>query len=384
MTRNQGLYVVMNKESDFRKGHGFQVEISREGVCLKEDALFGTFTTCVWDSREKETAWHRLCASVSGGRSASLTVRVYVSESPWISVAGRTESLEAFLDSDCPPEERERLMAPYLAAEIDHPEDALLLQVQGRYLWLSFQFYRREEAPPYLRSVLVEFPRRSWISHLPEIYRREQGASAFTQRFLGIFQKMGEELTQEIEAVPSWLEPASTTLPFLHWLAELFDLEETEVWTEEQLRYLIAHAADLYRTRGTVGYLKEIVRLYTGSLPYLVEYHRVTPFRKKLSDGRPVSELYCSHSYEFALLLPQWEASDGNEDKILRRVVELAKPAGMECRILPLKPYIFLDQHSYLGINSVLGRYQMAQLNGLCAVPFSTVPDKEQKGRSTH
>lgn len=383
MTQNQGLYVVMNKESDFRKGHGFQVDISPEGVCLKEEALFGIYTTCVWDSREKEMTWHRLRTNVSGGHSASLTVRVYASENPWISLEGKTESLESFLDSDRPPEEQERFMAPYLAAEIEHPEDALLLQVQGRYIWLSFRFHRREEAPPHLRSVMVEFPRRSWISFLPEIYRREQGESAFIQRFLGIFQKMGEELTQQIEAVPSWLEPASADLPFLHWLAELFDLEEPEVWREEQLRYLISHAAELYRKRGTVGYLKEIVRLYTGSLPYLVESHRVTIFRKKLSDGRQVSELYCSHPYEFALLLPQWEAADGSEDKILRRVVELAKPAGMECRILPLKPYIFLDQHSYLGINSVLGRYQMAQLNGLCAVPFSTVPDKEQKGRST-
>ena len=54
MKQNQRLYVVMNKESDFQKGHGFQVEISREGVQLREDALFGIYTTCVWDSREKE------------------------------------------------------------------------------------------------------------------------------------------------------------------------------------------------------------------------------------------------------------------------------------------------------------------------------------------
>jgi len=54
----------------------------------------------------------------------------------------------------------------------------------------------------------------------------------------------------------------------------------------------------------------------------------------------------------------------------------MAKPAHMECRIVALKPYIFLGQHSYLGINSVLGQYKAFQLDGLCAVPFSIVAEE--------
>ncbi|MCJ7833902.1 phage tail protein [Cuneatibacter sp. NSJ-177] len=384
MKQNQRLYVVMNKESDFQKGHGFQVEISREGVQLREDALFGIYTTCVWDSREKEMTWHRLRADVAKGSSVSFTVQVYASESPWITVEGNTKKIEDFLAEERPPEEKERFMAPFLAAVAEHPEEALLLGVKGRYLWLSFRFLRREEETPMLRGLMVEFPRRSWVSYLPEIYQREQGANAFTERFLAVFQKMSEELTDRIEAVPSWMEPSSTGFSFLQWLAELFSVEEAGIWKEEQLRYLISHAARLYQIRGTAEYLKEIIRLHTGFPPFLVEYHRVTPFRKKLSDGRRVSELYCSQPYEFALLLPQKETADGNDNKILRRMVDLAKPAGMECRILTLKPYIFLDQYSYLGINSVLGRYQPARLDGLCAVPFSTVPESERKGRNIH
>ena len=77
------------------------------------------------------------------------------------------------------------------------------------------------------------------------------------------------------------MEPSSTGFSFLQWLAELFSVEEAGIWKEEQLRYLISHAARLYRIRGTAEYLKEIIRLHTGFPPFLVEYHRVTLFRKK-------------------------------------------------------------------------------------------------------
>ena len=39
-------------------------------------------------------------------------------------------------------------------------------------------------------------------------------------------------------------------------------------------------------------------------------------------------------------------------------------------KLTVLKPYIFLNGHSYLGVNSVLGRYQAAALNGRSMVPF--------------
>ena len=380
MKTHHRKYVVLNKEADFQKGQGFQVEIGKEGIRLCEDALWGSYFSRVWDSREKKMMWHGIKVTMSKGSSASLTVSVYTSETPVIVVEGEEIRLEELLLSPLPPEEMEKWMEPCLAARIEHPMDALLTGVTGRYLWLSFHFFRREEETPVITGVRVEFPRSSWMSYLPEIYQREQGINTFTERYLAVFQKLSEELTDQIEAVPAQMEPESADESSLKWLAKLFAIEEFGMWKQEQLRGLLAHAVELYRIRGTVRYLKEIIRLHTGMIPFLVEYHQAAGYSQQLSDGRRAVELYCSHPYEFALLLPEREASDGNEDKILQRMVDLAKPMEMECRILILKPYIFLDQYSYLGINSILGRYQPARLDGLCAVPFTTVPESERKG----
>lgn len=380
MKTHQRRYVVMNKEGDFHKGWGSSVQITKEGIRLCEDALWGSYFSRVWDSREKKMTWHKISVSLSNESCASLAVSIYTSETTQIMVEEEPVELEELLSRPLPTEEKEKWLKPYLAAGIEKPQDALLTGVTGRYLWLCFHFFRREEEPPAVTGVRVEFPRSSWVSYLPEIYQKEQGEGAFTERYLAVFQKLGEELTAQIEAVPAWMEPASASKSSLNWLAELFAVEETGLWKERELRYLVSHAVELYRIRGTVGYLKEMIRLHTGTIPFLVEYHQVAGFPQRLSDGRKIGELYASHPYEFALLLPEREATDGNDDRILRKMVDLAKPVEMECRILTLKPYIFLDQYSYLGINSVLGRYQPARLDGLCAVPFTTVPESERKG----
>ena len=41
----------------------------------------------------------------------------------------------------------------------------------------------------------------------------------------------------------------------------------------------------------------------------------------------------------------------------------------MEVHLIFLKPYIYLNQNVYAGINSVLGNYQKARLNSLTAIP---------------
>jgi hypothetical protein len=62
-----------------------------------------------------------------------------------------------------------------------------------------------------------------------------------------------------------------------------------------------------------------------------------------------------------------------DEHKTLLKIIESAKPAHVEANVVVLKPYIFLDKYSYLGMNSVLGRYRPANLDGFSAVPFTGV-----------
>ena len=209
------------------------------------------------------------------------------------------------------------------------------------------------------------------MSYLPEVYQRQK--NGFTERYLGIFQKMYEDMTEKIDSIPSWMEPETAKEEFLYWLSDLFSVEESRLWGEDKLRYLIVNASRLYRIRGTKAYMRELLWLYTGQIPLIVEYASLEKDQRRLADGRLLGELYASGPWEFAVLVMEGDYCAGDRYRQLKKVVDLARPADMECRIIILRPYIFLDQYSYLGINSILGRYKPMKLDGLSTLPFSAV-----------
>ena len=45
-------------------------------------------------------------------------------------------------------------------------------------------------------------------------------------------------------------------------------------------------------------------------------------------------------------------------------------PANMECNIVVIRPYLFLDHHTYLGLNSVLNKYKPFDFKNQAMVNF--------------
>lgn len=219
--------------------------------------------------------------------------------------------------------------------------------------------------------------KRAWISYLPEIYQEEQSDTSFLARYLGIFQSLYESMTEQIEELPGFLEPSVREPENLAGLADWFSIEKKELWNDEQLLYLVQHAVDIRDSRGTVACLKELVRLYAGREPYVVEYHQLRPYFDGKAREALLKRLYAKSRWEFAVLVCGEELAQTDRFLVLKQIVDMAKPAHMESRIIILHPYIFLDHHSYLGVNSVLGKYRPLRLDGQCAVPFSVIGNGE-------
>ena len=371
-------YFVLNKESDFLRGLGKGVVLSPEGIRPEKGAEESFYYTRVFDSGEKQTQWHRMTMNGIADSQSSVRVTVYASESDSLQAEGRALTLEQLIhDADIPAEKKDRWMESSKKAEFVHPEDVLLHQARGRYLWLKISFFNQGGTPPCISRIQIYFPKDTWIKFLPEIYESDMESASFLERYLNIFQTVYEDMTRRIEEVPALFEPWTAGHAPLLWMAQWLSVENLNLWNEEQLRYLTANAVHLYKYRGTVGYLKEILRLYTGREPYIIERHQLEPYFDKTPAAADLKRLYSSNPYEFTILLDTGGVEANNSGSILRQLVDMAKPASMECKIVPLKPYIFLGQYSYLGINSVLGQYKAFQLDGLCAVPFSTVAEEQ-------
>lgn len=318
----------------------------------------GVYYTKVLDSQEPGMVWHRLLTDGGISGEISRTVEVCASD---VSCAESGGELEG-----------------HCQAEFDNPGDVLLFGVKGRYLWLKITVKRKTGVKPVAERILIYFPKHTWLTYLPEIYGDDQSSASFLERYLGIFQSLYEDMTERIEKSPSLLEPSADNRDMLYELADWFAIEGRTLWDDSQLLYLVRNAWRIRMRRGTAECLRELVKLYIGKEPYIVEYHQIKPYFDGERRERLLKKLYCSNGQEFAVLIDDESAGEKNRFLGLKQVVDMAKPAHMESRIIVLKPYIFLDQHSYLGINSVLGRYRLCCLDGLCAIPFSVIAGEEK------
>jgi hypothetical protein len=58
---------------------------------------------------------------------------------------------------------------------------------------------------------------------------------------------------------------------------------------------------------------------------------------------------------------------------MVRRIALEMLPVTAELNLVVLEPYIFLNKFTYLGINSTLGQYRSAALDGKSQLTLSTL-----------
>lgn len=221
----------------------------------------------------------------------------------------------------------------------------------------------------------------SWISYLPDIYTKGLTKKSFLPRFLKIFESIYSEMGERIEEISGMLYPSVQDLECLRWLASWFDMENKNAWNIEQLSYLLENRSRLYSIRGTKSYLKEIVQLFTGCTPYIIEYYQLQPYKTDIRSTRLLEELYGENAYVVTLVLPQYKVSEQKELAVLRRLIRSCLPADMEYRLVILDTYIFLDGYSYVGLNSRLGGRKEAAIDGNAFTPYISAIGGSKEGR---
>jgi phage tail-like protein len=219
------------------------------------------------------------------------------------------------------------------------------------------------------------------LEHLPAIYR--EGAAPGTpnavERFLAAFAKVllgsGDAaepgLEERIAGLPRYFDAgaptaldgatpspeSSTPKDFLPWLARWIALTLREDWGEARQRFLIGHAARLYRLRGTKRGLEELLAVYT-SLPALVD-ERSTPFQVEKHSQVGVDTLIGGGQPLFFYVKVKMKGQDyaqlGEQEPIIRALVDLQKPAHTQYRLEIDQLQVFEVDASQVGINTTLG-----------------------------
>ena len=371
-------YFLFNKESDFRRGFLQDMTIEDGGICpVKDSGKKGIFISRLLDSREAGMSWHRLRMKGRQGDRNSFRISIYATEEREYLLDGKMWDLDAYLQSeDIPVEEKIRHMEPLLQKQTVGMDDLILHDITGRYLFVMFEVYWQHDRQS-IRDIQIFFPRQTWVSYLPEIYERyDEGM--FLERYLGIFQSIHEDMNEQIAEMVDVFDRESTARQYLDWLADWIGIPESYMWTSEQLKSLVKNGISLFKKRGTRQGIIELIKLCTGEEPYLVEHHQIAEFKKNREQTELMRKLYGNRPDFFTMILKEELVDTPWKKETVIKLVDSFKPAHMDWQLIVIKPYLFVGEYTYLGVNTVLGSYGGLKLDGHSAMSLSVLEGGEE------
>ena len=201
------------------------------------------------------------------------------------------------------------------------------------------------------RFQLYVRPRSLYLNFLPDFYRDID----FIGRFLKVFEQTFEPTVNTLDTLWAYLDPLTapqSLLPFLaHWVGWDFDAP----FTSDRQRFLIRHALQIYRWRGTRRGLRFYLHLATG-LPldeHLGEAEKHIGIDENFSQGFVLGVaklgedaiLGGSRPYHFTVCLRP-EADHPSDEMLVRTIIEQEKPAfctyslHIERMLMPALPVV--------------------------------------------
>lgn len=355
------LYITLNRPSEWQRCLLSGMTISGGSVTSDSGISGCTMVTGSQDSTEHGFLWRSLEISADYGENTVTRVSAYAADSTIVSAGGRTFELDSFLrDDTVPAGERLNLLDGLFTPLFTNCTDGLA-DLRGRYIWVRIDIVILDEHPVSIDKIKLLLKSESMMDHLPEVYRAEDGENGFMTRFMSIFDSIFFDMDQRIAKARSSLDYRTARGEMLRYLAGWVTDETSAYLSDEQLREKIRHAVSEYRMTGTRRGLSEWISREYGVTPNIIEYFSVRKLAAEGGDREVYQRLFGSDPYKFYILLPEKTFADTREANLFTERLKNRIPAYTEAEVVVLKRNVVLEQHTYLGVNSVLSGYVCAE-----------------------
>jgi len=257
------------------------------------------------------------------------------------------------------------------------------------------------------------------------VYSEDPTSQDFLGRFLSIFDALRGGISNRVTNIARYFDPLATPagggpakVDFLTWLASWLDLSLDRHWPVSRRRELVRQAHRLYKLRGTPEGLKLHIRLYTGAEPGILEdfklrrwaflnharlgdlttlwgdavvarlqlnqHSQIGTFRL-IDTGDPLHDPFDQYAHQFVVFVPQRRAPSELETATLKSIIEMAKPAHTQGKLVWVNPRLRVGIQAFVGIDTVVGRYPTETQEGQGKLGYDTVigPGTGEAGRPT-
>lgn len=347
----------------------------------------GVWLSRALDSAEAETIWHKFTLDADIPDGTMLRLSYFASDSDRMLIEGSLWKVDDWIArTDISIADKLKGLAPFWSPPVVNPTDALFFGAQGRYLWIRAEWIGSESATPTVRRMRVHFPRATLLAYLPAVYQEDAASSDFLERYLSLFGTLFDSVDTQIDGMAAQLDPEIVEGRQLRWLASWLGLSCDEHWSDDWVRRLIRAAPALYRYRGTRRGIEILIETLTGRQPIIVEAFQYKRMREQGELRWLTDDLYGDNPFAFTLLLHQDQARSDKERVLLRQLVEDHMPAYTQVQILWLQPWMYLDLHTYLGVNTMLAEPSLLSLEPDRSMPNDTlIVDRDMDKRmDTH
>ncbi|MFZ2162577.1 MAG: PA14 domain-containing protein [Sideroxyarcus sp.] len=145
----------------------------------------------------------------------------------------------------------------------------------ARFIWLRITLASLDgRATPQLLQVQASTAQPSYMDYLPGIYRRDDMATGFLERWLALFRAEQGDWDRALEELPRQFDARTVDEADLGKLAAWLALDLPMRMDAPEQRQLLVDAQALYRQRGTPAGLREMVRRYLGATIHIFESFR--------------------------------------------------------------------------------------------------------------
>lgn len=339
-------FLRVDSEREWQKGYYEDLTIDPNGVSLNQGR--GCYIGAIIDTEEYEHMWSRLHVKRRYRVETKLIFYTVAVEQLIIQDGKELLDLEkVILEHQIKPFDLIQKLKVLNPKRHENLNDILLNDHKGRYLIYWFELISEGESD-YIEGLEIHYEPYSWINYLPQIYAENKD---FLERYLAIFQTVFDDLEGIVDSMPEVYIPRKTKASFLNTLNEWLPIDSFQYFTEAQKRDLLSNYHELNHKRGTKEGLIQLVTIFTGSTPFVVEFKDY----KHLNTQKSLYQrLYMNHPFGFTLLIPSELITNKAKFNALNQIIRNYIPAQVTYKIAPINTYMILDDYAYLGINSYI------------------------------
>lgn len=313
---------------------------------------------------------------------------------------------------------------PYAPATADpfagwsaFPRDALeeiIASPPALQLWIGGLVRGNGVATPSISQIRVDYGRKTYLDHLPAIYRRNDASRDLLERFLALAQTGIGEVRAEIDDLPRLFDPFAAPVSgypsWLGWLSGWLAWQVNQHWSEAQSRAYLSEVFALYGQRGTVAGLKRYLKIYAGVNAHVIERalhatlwslgaNSTLGFSTMLAsgaaqgavlgetavlDGSSLSApntgfgaaLFADLANRFCVLIFCGELTRPGALKDAQAVIDREKPAHTECRICLIDAAMRVGVQAMVGVSTIVGQMPLAQTGARLGLSVLAATDR--------